>query len=276
MTIRTTLRQFKWKFVFIFSLILIESIIELLIPLFIGFAIDDAIRNSYVGAIQLGGLGALIILIGGGRRFFDSRIYAKIYRKLGNATLSKIEQNQASVKTARLGMISEIVEFLENALPTLVSTIVGMIGVIIIIASLNTKVFVSALIATFFVFLIYFLTRKRTTYLNSAYNNEYEKQVDVISASNETLLAIHLKNMMRWNIKLSDLEVFNFSISWLVLMGFLVASIVFSVSTGNVEYGALFSLIIYVFQYIESVITLPVFYQNWLRLEEIKRRLEDL
>ena len=244
--------------------------------MFIGFAIDNAFNGSYIGAIQLGGLGVLIILIGGGRRFYDSRIYAKVYRRLGNVTLLKIEENMSSVKTARLGMINEIVEFLENSLPALISNIIGMIGVVIIIVTLNTKVFLTGLIATFFVFLIYFLTRKRTTYLNSAYNNEYEKQVNVITANDKTLLASHLKNMMKWNIKLSDLEVFNFSMSWFVLMGFLVISIILSISTGDVTYGVLFSLIIYVFQYIESVIALPAFYQNWLRLKEIKGRLERL
>ncbi|WP_420401350.1 ABC transporter six-transmembrane domain-containing protein [Flagellimonas sp.] len=275
-TLRSVLLEFKWKLSLVFFLILVESAIELLIPLFIGFAIDSAINGSYMGALQLGALGVLIILIGGGRRFFDSRIYAKIYRRLGNTMLLKIDGNRSSIKTARLGMINEIVEFLENSLPMLVSTIIGMVGVVIIIASLNLNVFYIGLAATFLVFLIYFLTSNRTTDLNSAYNNEFEKQVDVITTNDGTLLASHLKNMMKWNIKLSDLEVFNFSMSWLVLMAFLVLSIVFSVSTGNVAYGALFSLIIYVFQYIESVIALPMFYQNWLRLKEIKGRLEKL
>lgn len=275
-TIRSVLLEFKWKLIFIFFLILLESAIELVIPLFIGFAIDDALDGSHMGALQLGVLGTFIILIGGGRRFFDSRIYAKVYRRLGTVMLLKIEKDQASVKTARLGMVNEIVEFFENSFPVLISTIVGMIGVVIIIASLNLNVFVAGLVATFLVFLIYFLTRKRTTRFNSAHNNEFEKQVNVITTNDGTLLASHLKNMMKWNIKLSDLEVFNFSMSWLVLMAFLVLSIVFSVSTGNVAYGALFSLVIYVFQYIESVIALPAFYQNWLRLKEIKARLEGL
>ncbi|MEO1011598.1 MAG: ABC transporter six-transmembrane domain-containing protein [Bacteroidota bacterium] len=273
-TIRSVLLEFKWKLIFIFFLILVESAITLLIPLFIGFAIDNALNGIYIGAVQLGVLGTLIILIGGGRRFFDSRIYAKIYRRLGSMTLFKIEEDLTSVKTARLGMINEIVEFLENSLPALVSTIIGMIGVVIIIAGLNLKVFLIGLFATFLVFLIYFLTRKKTTRFNNAYNNEFEKQVDVITTNDRLLLASHLKNMMKWNIKLSDLEVFNFSTSWLVLIAFLVLSIVFSVNPGNVAYGALFSLIMYVFQYIESVIALPAFYQNWLRLKEIKGRLE--
>ena len=78
---------------------------------------------------------------------------------------------------------------------------------------------------------------------------------------------------MKWNIKLSDLEAVNFSLAWFILMIFLVASIIISVQNPLVKYGALLSLIIYVFQYMESVINLPFFYQSWLRLKEITHRL---
>ena len=79
--------------------------------------------------------------------------------------------------------------------------------------------------------------------------------------------------MMKWNIKFSDLEAKNFSLSWIALIGFLVLSIVIAVSDGMVQYGALFSLIMYVFQFMENVVNLPFFYQNWLRLKEINQRL---
>ncbi|MEM6967438.1 MAG: hypothetical protein AAF573_21925 [Bacteroidota bacterium] len=45
---------------------------------------------------------------------------------------------------------------------------------------------------------------------------------------------------------------------------------------GIIKYGALFSLIMYVFQYMENVINLPLFYQNWLRLQEIQARMEQV
>lgn len=276
MKIRTIFTQFKWQFSFTFFLILLEALIELLFPLFIGFAIDGAIHGTSFGAMQLGGLGLAIILIGGGRRFYDSRFYAQVYQKFGSEIISNMSNNDPSLKTARLGMIQEVIEFLENALPALITTIIGILGVVVIIASLNFKIFIGSLIATFLIFLIYFLTSNRTTYLNSSFNNELETQVTIITTGNKKSLDQHLKNLMKWNIKLSDLEVVNFSISWIVLIGFLVVSILLSTQSGIIEYGVLFSLIMYVFQYIESVITLPLFYQNWLRLEEIKERLAQI
>lgn len=276
MKIREIFSEFKWKFRFTIFLILMESALEVLFPLVIGLTVDGAIKGEYTGAIQLGGLGIALIVIGGGRRFFDSRFYAQVYRKTGREIISKIKDDLPSLKAARLGMVREGVEFMENAFPALIQNTIGIIGVILMIATLNIQVFFGSILTTFLVFIIYFLTRKKTTKLNSAYNDEIEKQVDVINQNDTELLDVHLKDMMKWNIKLSDLEMINFSISWLILISFLVASIILSAGTGNIEYGVLFSLVMYVFQYIESVISLPFFYQNWLRLEEIKGRLEQM
>lgn len=276
MNIKAILKEHKLKFGFTLFLILLEAGLAILFPLFIGFSIDGAINGSYEGAIQLGLLGLAALIIGVGRRVFDSRFYAKVYQRIGSKAISKLKDGLSSIKAARLGMIRELVEFLENSLPELISNIIGLVGVVIIIATLNLKVFYGSLLVTAVIFLIYWFTSKKTIRLNKSSNDEFEKQVDVVSNNDEKELDLHLKAMMKWNIKLSDLEAMNFSISWIVLITFLVGSIVVAVSDGIIKYGALFSLIMYVFQYMENVINLPLFYQNWLRLQEIKERVEQV
>lgn len=276
MYIRSILKKYRSRFIFTFLLLLFEAGINLLFPLFIGGAIDSAIGGSYTGAVHLGILSMLALTVGVGRRVFDSRFYAKVYRNIGLRADTKIQEKSASIRSARLSMIGELVEFLENSLPELINTVIGLIGVVVIIATLNFTVFYSSLIATLLIFLIYWLSSKRTISLNRSSNDELEKQVIILATKDKSLLRNHLKEMMKWNIKLSDLEAFNFSVSWIVLSIFLVASIIFSVQSGMVNYGVLLSLIMYVFQYIENVINLPFFYQNWLRLQEIKTRIEAI
>lgn len=276
MRLKNIFLEFKWKFAFTLFLVTAEALIALLIPLFIGFAIGGVLKGNHTGAFQLGALGGAIILIGGGRRFFDSRFYAQVFQKYGAQAVQKVSDGFPSVKTARLGMLKEVVEFLENSLPELITNVLGLVGVVIIIAGLNTQVFIGGLVVTFLVFLIYFLTSKRTMHLNAQYNDELERQVDVIATNDATQLDAHLKGIMKWNIKLSDLEMVNFSISWLIMMSFLVTSIILSVQGDVADYGALFALVMYVFQYIENVATLPFFYQSWLRLSEIRERLEKI
>ncbi len=275
MQITSVLKEFRWKLSFTFLLILLEAIVPIFFPLFIGFAIDSAISGSHTGSMYLGGLGVVALLLGGGRRFFDSRLYAKIYVTLCNQAIGSIKDKADSVKAARLGMIKELVEFMENALPELIANVIGLVGVVIIMATLNLNVFLFSLLATGCVFLIYRISRRKTIRLNKQYNDVLEDQVAAIASSDGTRLDENLKGLMKWNIKLSDLETLNFSMSWLLLMAFLVTSIILSVDAGVTQYGTLFSLVMYVFQYMESVISLPLYYQNWLRLTEITGRLKE-
>lgn len=275
MGIKAILRKYRFQFGFTSCLILLEAGLTILFPLVIGYAIDSAINGSSQGAFHLGILGVATLVIGVGRRVFDSRFYAKVYQSMGSSAITTMEGNNYSKKSARLGMVKEWIEFLENALPELTSNIIGLIGVIFIIAALNINVFYGSLIVTFIIFLIYGITSAKTIRLNKSSNDEFERQVEIISKNDEQELNTHLKEMMKWNIKLSDLEAINFSVSWILLLTFLVGSIIISVNDGIVKYGALFSLIMYVFQYMENVVNLPFFYQNWLRLKEIKERLEE-
>ncbi|MEM9719172.1 MAG: ABC transporter six-transmembrane domain-containing protein [Bacteroidota bacterium] len=264
------------KLCFTLFLLLIEAGIAMLFPLFIGYAIDHVINGSYVGVIQLGFLGFASLIVGVGRRVFDSRLYAQMYQTMGVRAISNMKDAQPSIKSARLGMIREWVEFMENSLPELIHAVLGLFGVILIIATLNLRVFYASLIVSLVIFLVYGLTRKKTMRLNKSSNDEWEKQVDILNRNDKHALSLHLKEMMKWNVRLSDLEAGNFSISWIILISFLLVSIHIGVGNGMVKYGALFSLIMYIFQYMENVANLPLFYQNWLRLKEIKGRIESL
>lgn len=265
--------QHKYRFLLTIGLILLEATILILFPLFIGDAIDGAIHNEYSGAIQLGVLGFSLLVIGAGRRMFDSRFYAKVYQNMGVDAIGRLKDKEASIKTARLGMIKELMEFLENSLPEFINNTIGLVGIIAILAALNLNVFYGSLVVSIIIFFIYGLGSNKTMRYNERTNNELERQVDVVSKNLEDELSMHLKEMMKWNIKLSDLEVVNFSFSWMVAVVFLVVSIIISVGDGIVQYGALFALVMYVFQYIENIINLPLFYQNLLRLKEIVFRL---
>ena len=258
---------------FNFLLIILEGVLSLLFPLFIGYAIDGAMNDRYIGAFGLGMLGLVALVVGVGRRVFDSRFYASIYEEVGVKVISDHAEHDVSKKSARLGMMKELIEFLEFSLPELIQSILSLVGVIAIISILQPPVFWLIILTSILVLFIYWISSARTIRYNKEVNDEQEKQVEVLRNNNETDVKYHLANMMRWNIKLSDMEALNFSLAWLILMTFLVVSIVVSVEGGLVEYGALFSLIMYVFQYIENVISLPFFYQNWLRLKEIPSRL---
>ncbi len=244
-------------------------------PLFIAKAIDGAINQSHSGVFMLGVLGLTLLFVGVGRRVFDSRFYGNIYETMGLKLTRRMSSKLPSIKTARLNMMREFVEFLENTMPEIINNIMGLVGVVLILYSLNTKVFTGSLLVTLFIFLVYVLTSKKTMRYNEESNNESEHQVDVMAINDQHELKNHLSQTVKWNVKLSDLEALNFSLSWMAALIFLMITIIVSASQDVVQYGVLFALVMYAFQYVEIVLNLPLFYQNWLRLKEIISRLNE-
>ena len=147
--------QYKWRLLFTLFLILGEAGLAILFPLFIGKAVDAAIHHSYLGAIELGIVGLLALVIGMGRRVYDSRFYAQVFERLGAQMIAHSQESNDSTKTARLHMLEEIIEFMENTLPELINQIIGLTGIILILAFLNIQIFVGGIITLFLVFIIY-------------------------------------------------------------------------------------------------------------------------
>ncbi len=277
-SLRNIFARFRAKIILTWFLVICEAGLLLLFPLFIGIAIDDFLADSYLGLVQLAGIGLLSLIVGAGRRFYDTRAYANIYTTIAPELVEKEKKRDASVSvvSARAGLATEFVEFFENSFPEIINSIIALGGALLIILFLNFKIFIACLIVTAVIGLIYSLTSTKTYRLNRGYNAELEKRVKVLEQGDKNGVVGHFKNVMRWNIRLSDLETTNFSLSWVFLIGVLLYAIVAIIESGVTAHGKVFSILMYVFNYIESVITMPLFYQQFVRLKEISHRLEGL
>lgn len=264
--------RFKNRFVITFGLLVIESMAELLFPLAIGLAIDDFLAQKYNGLIHLALLGVFLILIGAIRRLVDSRFYASIYVELGGELSQSISPLSPSKKAAQMSLLTEIVEFLEYEMPTLFIYVIGLVGTLVILFQLNLDVAIASLITSIVTLGVYLATSFKTTRLNAGYNDEFEKRVDFVAKNKNDETIAHLSRFMRWNIRLSDLETVNYSLAWLTAIGLLVFTIV-TTSIETVEYGLIFSVMMYVYQFIVGYTEVPLHYQQWLRLKEISSRI---
>lgn len=276
-SLKNIFKRFRWKIIFTWLLVIFEAGLFLLFPLVMGMAIDDIIKGAYLGIVVLGGVALLSLLVGSGRRFYDTRIYSKIYAIISPELVEKEKKRNASVSviSAKANLATEFVEFLENGFPDIITSIIGLGGTLVIILFLNVKVFIACMIASLIIMVIYSLTSKKTYFLNKNFNQELEKQVSVLEENNKTSIITHFKNIVKWNIKLSDLETVNFSVSWLFLMAVLLYSIFATIESGITAHGKILAIVMYVFNYIESVIAIPLYYQQFVRLKEISHRLES-
>ncbi len=272
---QTLFRRFARRYLLTLALVTVESAGWIFFPLFIGRAIDSVLAGSARGLYELGALGIFAMAVAVLRRLVDSRAYARIYTTLGEEMVAQANRNTTSTRTARLGMLREIVEFFENSLPQLVVSVLGLAGTLAILASLNFPIFVGCLIVSVATVTLYALSGRLTVRYNTGLNDEEERRVDIVHSGNPVRVARHLRRVMRWNIRLSDLEAANFGVNWIFMTALMIYAVA-AAAERTMDYGSIFAVVMYVFEFMESMMLLPFHYQQWLRLKEISGRLEGM
>ncbi|MEM7559921.1 MAG: ABC transporter six-transmembrane domain-containing protein [Planctomycetota bacterium] len=278
LSLRSLFARCRWQVLTTWFLVVMEAGLMLMFPLAIGIAIDSLVEQEYSGLVWLGLVGTLALGVGAARRFFDTRIYSDIYVCAAEqiVTQERNRDSNVSIVSARTKMANELVEYLENSFPALIDCVIGLAGTLIMVWLLQTQVFIACLIATSIIFAIYANTSDRTLALNKGANDESEQSVKILSEADISDVSSHFRRLVRWNIRLSDLETFTFSLSWLVMLALLLFAVVVTIQSGVTAQGTVLSILMYVFGYIESVIALPLFYQQYVRLREITGRLKGL
>lgn len=274
-SLRQLFTRFRWQILGTWLLVLTEASLLLMFPLMMGMAIDGLLQQMYLGLYLLAIIGISTVLVGSVRRFYDTRLYSRIYRSAAEQIVEheRVRNSDVSVVSARTGMATELVEFLENSFPGIIDCVIGLGGALVMIWFLQAKVFVGCLVATGVVAVIYSVTRQTTYALNKEANDETESAVEILSNGTRVDVAAHFRRVTLWNIRLSDLETVNFSISWLVMIAVLLFAVVVTIQSGVTAQGKVLSILMYVFGYVESVAAIPLFFQQFIRLQEIAHRI---
>jgi len=274
-SINSLLLRFRWKILFTFALVTLEALTGILFPLLIGIAIDGLLEDSFDGILYLSIAGAAALIVGSARRFYDTRIYSGIYCRITPEMIQNETNKDASVSriSARTGLLTEFVEFLENSMPEMINALISVVGILAIIATLNIDVFFACLSIPGLIVFIYTITGKFNYKLNTKYNNQLEKQVDVLTARDSIAIKSFYQELMRWNIKLSDLETINYFVIWVGVIAVFIYTPITVIGAGILSYGLVFSIIMYVFNYAGSIVSFPLFIQQVIRLKEISARL---
>ena len=274
-SINSLLLRFRWKILFTFALVTLEALTGILFPLLIGIAIDGLLEDSIDGVLYLSIAGVAALIVGSARRFYDTRIYSGIYCRITPEMIQNETNKDASVSriSARTGLLTEFVEFLENSMPEMINALISVVGILAIIATLNIDVFFACLSILGLIVFIYTITGKFNYKLNTKYNNQLEKQVDVLTARDSIAIKSFYQELMRWNVKLSDLETINYFVIWVGVIAVFIYTPITVIGAGILSYCLVFSIIMYVFNYAGSIVSFPLFIQQVIRLKEISARL---
>lgn len=254
-------------------MVTVESISFVTFPFVIGLSVDSYLNHSSRGLVLFGALGLVTLALVSVRRLHDVRLYSRIYQEVGVAACE--QGTGLSATTARLNMLREVVDFLEHSMPTLVGKIGALVGSLLFLIALNHNVFVGALVVAVLIVGLYAASTPRTLRLNHEFNDEYERRVDVLRRGDSAGIRRHIGLMNRRTIRLSDIETVNFALSFSLSISLQAFAIVSS-SGPHVDYGTLLSVVLYVYRIGQATSRIPDYWQEYVRLRDILRRLRDI
>lgn len=275
LTIRTLLSVFRRQILLTWFLILCETTLLALIPLFISYAIDGLLAGSMTALFQLSGIMAGLILLSVLRRLYDTRVYGTIRVEAGLAQTARASDLPVSKLNARLGMGRELVDFLETTLPEAMGGFVQLIISVAILYSFAPQLALSGIAAATGMLLIYALFHRRFYRLNSQLNHQVERQVGILDTRVTKSIRQHLTRLRKQEIRLSDSEAILYGLIFLLLLAFVVCNLWLATTQMVLTPGKIFAVISYSWEFVESALALPIILQSWSRLSEIMQRLND-
>jgi len=275
--LRTLMMKHKYQLFFTYFLFSLEMLGSLLRFYFFGEAINDLIKGSYQGLIVLTCVHLSYLLTGTIRHMYDTRTYTAIYTSLVTKFLSRrYNQIEVSKLSAHSTLAREFVDFLEHDLVYVIEAIYNILGSLVILFFYDKTIVGICLAILVPVIIISMLYGKKMKRLNKHKNDEFEKQVDIISTGNNSMIRLHYNNLRKWQVRISDKEAWNFGFMEIMVLIVIAVSLMVSKNMHNsaVMAGSLFAIYSYILKFASGLDTIPYTLDRLSSLGDITRRIE--
>ncbi len=276
LTLAVLFRVFRLRILFTWFQILLETGLIALIPLLIGFAIDDLLAGGSTSFWQLAGVMGVLIVVSVIRRAYDTRVYGAIRVALGKAQVARSDGISVSVLNARLSMGRELVDFLEEMLPEAIGASVQLLISVIVLYWYSPKLALAAGVATLGMVVIYAMFHRRFYRLNAELNQQIEKQVQFLEMRQLRPSLLHFLRLRRQEVRLSDAEALLYGLIFALLFGMTLYNLRIAAFLPEASAGTIFSIVSYSWEFVESALALPMALQSTTRLAEITSRINRL
>jgi ABC-type multidrug transport system fused ATPase/permease subunit len=257
------------------GLIVVAAGLWLFQPYLLGRAIDGLVVQEWIGVVHLAVLQVGVLIIGAAQRYYDTRVYTRIYRDIGAevVTASQAAGVEITRTAARASMLREVVNFFEDRIPSITGSLIDLVGSLVLLYFLSWRVFLASLAAMGIIAFVSMLYGGRLFALNSGYNDQLEKEIDIYQSKSREATEKHLGALALWQIRRSDTQVSIFSMTNIALMAVVLFALYDTVSVQQAAIGTVFAVLTYVRRFQSAVNDFPVAFQQIIRTLEITRRI---
>lgn len=257
------------------TIVIVENVLIALIPLLIGLSIDGLLADRISELIWLIAVFGILVFVAVGRRIYDTRAYGTIRVHLGDLLQRRSAGMKISRKNARLDMSRELVDFLEQDTPELITAIIQIAVSLAILTLFDLSLGLSSIAVVAGMLLIYACFHKRFYNINKRLNEQLEQQVDILTHGKRRGLFKHLRLLRQHEVAMSDTEAIVYGGIFALQIVFIAFNLYQAAELPGITAGQIFSIASYSWEFVEAAIMLPMALQSWSRLSEITRRLNS-
>ena len=275
-TLKSIAMQHKKRLSITFSLVMAENLLLLLYPLVGSFAVNAVLQGNLVSALTYAVMVLIIWAVGSARRAVDTRAFTRIYSELAVPVIvgQRLKGFDTSTTTARVALSREFVNFFEQHLPILMTSLFSIIGAVVMLLLIEFWSGVVALLIVLGFGLILPNYVKANDHWYFKLNNRLEKEVDYVERANQHELVKHYRLVERLRILISNREAVSFlciGIAMCILFG--VTLTVLTLKKG-VTAGHIYAVITYLWTFAISLDDMPRLVEELSKLKDIGKRVE--
>lgn len=271
-------KKAKYRIIGIWFLDVVSAGLSALFPLVIGNAIDGLINQSFSSFKWLIGLEVFYLLINTLNKYVDTRVYSQILENESTAYYENAvnERIEDSVIDARENMVDDLTGFLETGLPSMASTLIGVLIALWYLATNTTWITVIlAITISITVFALTFKWLKKIADNNKKSKDESEKRQDVLRARDVSRYRGYIHNILKIGINSSDIDSKSYGVSYFMQLILIITAVYLLTLQRNFTAGLIYATITYLYQLNTEVLDIPSHFIEIRNLIDTSKRLHN-
>lgn len=275
--IREVLLRHKWSLARIYAYVFLERALLLLEPLLLGKSIDGLLAKddfSYLGLLLLTFLAESTFLYK--RMVLDTKVYMQVYNEIIFDYLQRNKEAPASMRVARTEMAHSIVDFVENDLLYLITSVISTLGTLLFIYSGS---FFAGVVVTLGAIPTVFFTKlfmPKVDQINRISHDHYEGKVEAVSSGDDNRIKQFFLRRKRILVLYSTVNGKQWAgVSAAKSVFLLLAVAVYTQSDSGLTQGEAVTMYSYTNQFFSALFAIPVAGSVLTRMRDTLRRLKE-
>jgi hypothetical protein len=258
-----------------YALFNVENLLNLAQPSVLGLAINGLLRAEYGGLALLVGQHLAHLFVCTARRMYDTRAFTAIYTDTATRLVCRQRDAAIGVSTvaARSALSRELVAFFEHDLKNVFGAVYSVIGALVMLVLYDRLLVVFCLLTLGPLMVLGRRLARQSLTLNTSLNDQLEREVEIIEHGRESVVRDHYQALARWQVRLSDLDAWNYFRMEFFILALIVAALARYCARPQVEAGDIYAVFSYVLMFACGLDCAPAVTQQLARLHDISQRM---